>query len=110
MKKFVTKLFQDTLMIWGKKPDGTDYLKFSRTSLTMFGSFWIANFFAFYDFHKNGFDFQVFLTYIGIATGMKIVDVFDKGKNTPPPPPPSNPPADKKPANNTAKNDEGPEI
>lgn len=68
----IKKIVRDTL----KKGD-----TYSRTSLTMFSSFWIANYFAMYDFIKNGFNFEVFAVYITIATGLKGLDILDKKYN-----------------------------
>lgn len=68
----IKQIVNDTL-----KKDG----KFSRTSLTMATSFWIANYFAMYDFIKNGFSFEVFSIYMTIATGLKGLDILDKKYN-----------------------------
>lgn len=68
------KIANDTL-----KKEGTD--RYSRTSLTMVTSFMIANYFAMYDFIKNGFSFEVFSVYIAIATGLKGLDILDKKYN-----------------------------
>lgn len=73
------KIVQDTLM----KKNG-DVYEWSRTSLTMFIGFCFANYMALYDLWNNGFNYEVFLTYIGVAGGMKIVDGISKklGKDT----------------------------
>lgn len=63
------KIVEDTLM-----KDG----KWSRTSLTMFIGYCMANYMAVVDLYKHGFNFEVFLTYIGVAGGMKVVDAFSK--------------------------------
>lgn len=52
--------------------------KWSRTSLTMFVSFMIACGFAIYDLVTNGFHFEVFLTFMGVALGSKLVDAQSK--------------------------------
>lgn len=66
------KIINDTL----KTPSG----KWSRTSLTMFFSFWFGSVYSFISLYKYGFDFWVFLTFLGVATGMKVIDIFDKHK------------------------------
>jgi len=61
--------------------------KWSRTSLTMFSSFWIGVVYSGYGIYKYGFDPIVFATYMAVATGLKVIDVIDKHKtnngNTP---------------------------
>ena len=52
--------------------------KWSRTSLTMFVSFMMACGFAVYDLVNNGFHFEVFLTFMGVALGSKLVDAQSK--------------------------------
>lgn len=60
------------------KKDG----KWSRTSLTMFSSFWIGVLYSGYGIYKYGFDPIVFATYMAVATGLKVIDVIDKHKTT----------------------------
>lgn len=55
--------------------------KWSRTSLTMFSSFWIGVMYSAYGIYKYGFDPIVFATYMAVATGLKVIDVLDKNKN-----------------------------
>lgn len=72
----------DTLKAWELDPRTNKYYKkYSRTSLTMFTSFWIANFMAIYDFSVNGFKWDVFLVYISAGVGMKITDMVSKKMN-----------------------------
>ena len=52
--------------------------KWSRTSLTMFTAWICAIVFALYDLINNGFHFEVFLTFVGVALGSKIVDAQSK--------------------------------
>jgi hypothetical protein len=52
--------------------------KWSRTSLTMFTAWILAVIFAAYDLIHNGFHFEVFLTFVGVALGSKIVDAQSK--------------------------------
>ena len=56
--------------------------KWSRTSLTMFSSFWIGVLYSSYGIYKYGFDPIVFATYMAVATGLKVIDVIDKHKTT----------------------------
>jgi hypothetical protein len=65
----VADIANDTL-----KKDG----KWSRTSLTMFSAWLCAIVFALYDLNKNGFHFEVFLTFVGVALGSKLVDAQSK--------------------------------
>ena len=67
--KEIVKLFNDTLKINGG---------YSRTSLTMFSSFFLGTIYAAYSLIKSGFDFNVFLVYMLIATGIKISDAYSK--------------------------------
>jgi hypothetical protein len=69
LKRNASAIVNDTL-----KKDG----KWSRTSLTMGTAWGIAVFFAFYDLRNNGFHFEVFLTFVGVALGSKIVDAQTK--------------------------------
>jgi hypothetical protein len=50
--------------------------KWSRTSLTMFTAWVIAIYMAFYDMKTNGFHIEVFLTFVGIAAGVKVIDAY----------------------------------
>lgn len=75
-------IVNDTLKTWVKNPNnGGYYLKWSRTSLTMFVCFHLANWFAIHSFLKDGFHYEVFLTYLGIGVGLKTIDTIDKFKN-----------------------------
>lgn len=69
----IGKLFTDTL----KDKNG----RYSRTSLTMFTSFIIATYMAIYELLKKGFNFDVFLIYMCVASGIKIADAFSKRIN-----------------------------
>ena len=48
--------------------------KWSKTNLTMFTSYIISISMAIYDMFYNGFNFQVFIVYICLSTGMKYFD------------------------------------
>lgn len=67
--KEIGKVIYDTLKIRDT---------YSRTSITMFASFLLATIYALYDIFKVGFKFEVFLTYMLVATGIKITDAFSK--------------------------------
>lgn len=79
---FLIKLFSSIVLDTLKKNG-----KWSRTSLTMFSSFWLGVMYSGYGIYKYGFDPLVFTTYMAVATGLKIIDVLDKNKtnndNTP---------------------------
>lgn len=63
------KIINDTLKVNGK---------WSKTNLTMFVSLIISIYMAFYDLYNHGFNFEVFLVFIGLATGMKYFDTIRK--------------------------------
>jgi hypothetical protein len=50
--------------------------KFSRTSLTMFSAWILAVNMALYDLYKNGFKYEVFATFVGVALGSKLTDTL----------------------------------
>ena len=62
-------ILEDTL-----KKDG----KYSRTSLTMFTAWIMVVGMAFFDFIDKGMRYDVWLTLVGVATGMKIIDSYSK--------------------------------
>ena len=64
----IKKVVKDTCMRNGK---------FSRMSLMLVTSFHIANFFAIYDFIKNGFNFEVFMVYLFVALGNKGLEILN---------------------------------
>jgi len=66
----IVSIINDTLK--KKTDDGT--LRWSRTSLTMLTS-WITTIgMAIEHYHKDGFDYQVFLVFAGIAISTKLAD------------------------------------
>jgi len=69
MKLLLQALIQDTLM-----KDG----RFSRTSLTMFSAWLIVITMAIADFIDKGMRYDVWLTLVGVATGIKILDSVSK--------------------------------
>ena len=52
--------------------------KWSRTSLTMFTSYFVALLMSCIDFAFNGLRFDVWCVLIGVAMGSKITDSFSK--------------------------------
>lgn len=52
--------------------------KWSRTSLTMFTSYFVALLMSIIDFAFNGLRFDVWCVLIGVAMGSKITDSFSK--------------------------------
>lgn len=72
------KIVKDTLMRDGR---------FSRTSLTMFTAWVFAIYMALYDLWKDGFNYEVFLAFVGVALGAKVTDAWSKkmNKNETPP-------------------------
>lgn len=74
MIKSIQKLIDDTL----KTPKG----KWSRTSLTMFVCLISALNYLFYELKVHGiFYVEAFYGLLGVATGMKWIDVLDKHKS-----------------------------
>lgn len=69
MKNIITQIINDTL-----KKEG----KFSRTSLTMFVTLFVALVMCSVDFVFNGLRFDVWATLMGVAMGSKITDSFSK--------------------------------
>jgi len=63
------EILQDTL-----KKDG----KWSRTSLTMFSAWIVSLSMAMFDFFFNGLKYDVWVTLIIVATGIKITDAWSK--------------------------------
>jgi hypothetical protein len=63
------EILQDTL-----KKDG----KWSRTSLTMFSAWIVSLSMAMFDFFFNGLKYDVWVTLVVVATGIKITDALSK--------------------------------
>lgn len=63
------EILQDTL-----KKEG----KWSRTSLTMFSAWIVSMFMAMFDFFFNGLKYDVWVTLVVVATGIKITDAWSK--------------------------------
>lgn len=63
------EILQDTL-----KKDG----KWSRTSLTMFSAWIVSLSMAMFDFFFNGLKYDVWVTLVIVATGIKITDAWSK--------------------------------
>ncbi len=57
-----------------KRPDGT----WSTSSLTMFTAWCMALYIAFYDLYTEGFRYDVFVTFVGVALGAKTMDSISK--------------------------------
>ena len=70
MIKIIKSIFRDTL----KKKTEEGSTRWSRTSLTMFSSWIISISMAIADFIENGFDFKVFLVFVGAAISTKLAD------------------------------------
>ena len=70
----LSEIANDTL----KKDDGKGSLRWSRTSLTMFSAWLITCYIALSDFHKHGFNGEVFIALSTIAIGVKITDSISK--------------------------------
>lgn len=63
------EILQDTL-----KKDG----KWSRTSLTMFSAWVLSLSMSMFDFFFNGLKYDVWVTLVVVATGIKITDAWSK--------------------------------
>lgn len=63
------EILQDTL-----KKDG----KWSRTSMTMFSAWALSISMAMFDFFFNGLKYDVWVTLVVVATGIKITDAWSK--------------------------------
>jgi hypothetical protein len=63
------EILQDTL-----KKDN----KWSRTSLTMFSAWIVSISMAMFDFFFNGLKYDVWVTLVVVATGIKITDAWSK--------------------------------
>ena len=70
----LSEVANDTL----KKDDGKGFTRWSRTSLTMFSAWLITCYIALSDFHKHGFNGEVFIAFSTIAVGVKITDAISK--------------------------------
>ena len=66
---FISDVLHDTLT-----KDG----KWSRTSLTMFSAWIVVVFMALFDFCRRGLQFDVWVTLVVVATGIKITDAWSK--------------------------------
>ena len=66
---FIADVLHDTLT-----KDG----KWSRTSLTMFSAWIVVIFMALFDFCRRGLQFDVWVTLVVVATGIKITDAWSK--------------------------------
>ena len=66
---FISDVLYDTLT-----KDG----KWSRTSLTMFSAWIVVLFMAIFDFCRRGLQFDVWVTLVVVATGIKITDAWSK--------------------------------
>ncbi len=52
--------------------------KWSRTSLTMFSAWIVSLSMAMFDFFFNGLKYDVWVTLVVVATGIKITDAWSK--------------------------------
>lgn len=66
---FISDIFHDTLTRDGK---------WSRTSLTMFSAWIVVLLMALIDFFNRGLQFDVWVTLVVVATGIKITDAWSK--------------------------------
>lgn len=66
---FISDVLHDTLTVDGK---------WSRTSLTMFTAWASALTICFADFFMHGFKYDVWVTLVVVATGIKITDAWSK--------------------------------
>jgi hypothetical protein len=69
VREFV-KIWRDTL----QDKEGS----YSRTSLTMFSAWVMVNIIAVYDLYQEGFRMDVWSVYVGVSTGMKLIDAKSK--------------------------------
>lgn len=66
---FISDVLHDTLTRNGK---------WSRTSLTMFSAWVVVLSMATIDFFKRGLQFDIWVTLVVVATGIKITDAWSK--------------------------------
>lgn len=78
MFRLFNNIIRDTLKVRELESKGFFRLKWSKTNLTMFMAFMLGSFMAVYDFLKHGFNFEVFVVYMGMAIGLKGVSIFGK--------------------------------
>ncbi len=71
------KIIDDTL----KRYDN-GRLVWSRTSLTMLTAWVISIYMALWDMYKNGFNYEVFCVFAGVALGAKVTDAWSKKMTT----------------------------
>ena len=70
----LSEIANDTL----KKEDDKGLKRWSRTSLTMLTAWVITCYIALSDFHKHGYNSEVFWIMSAIAVGVKITDAISK--------------------------------
>ena len=75
--RVIRDIINDTL----KKKTSDGVVRWSRTSLTMFSAWIISILMAAQHQIKNGFDYQVFLTFVVVAGGTKISDAISQKLN-----------------------------
>jgi len=73
LKRLILNIVDDTL-----KREKNGVRRFSTTKLTMFSA-WLITVSMAIDHHcKNGFNYSVWIAFLGVATGMKIADKISK--------------------------------
>ncbi len=72
--KIIGQMADDTL----KRTDAKGVLRWSRTSLTMAIAMAIAVYMTLANFMHNGFNYEVFLAWLGVALGSKVTDAFSR--------------------------------
>ena len=69
MKEFISNIISDTL-----KRDKNGVRRWSKTSLTMLTAWITALVMAIDNHYKHGFNYSVWIVFIGIATTSKVID------------------------------------
>ncbi len=83
--KIFSQIADDTL----KRKDMEGILRWSRTSLTMFIGITLAGGLTIADFIHKGFNFEVFLAWLGVGLGSKVTDAWSRKLDPSVQPPPT---------------------
>ncbi len=70
----LSQIADDTL----KRFDDKGVLRWSRTSLTMAVAMAVSVYFSVADFMHKGFNYEVFLAWLGVALGSKVTDAWSR--------------------------------
>ncbi len=70
----ISQIADDTL----KRTDQKGVLRWSRTSLTMGVAVAICVYMSIADFLRNGFNYEVFLAWLGVGLGSKVTDAWSR--------------------------------